>query len=48
MIGVKTAIVILPIRMKGFSKRTSDNSLSPFGAQNEDIGAASQTFSNRG
>ena len=41
---VKKAIVILRVRMKGFSKRTSDNSLSPLGAQNEDIGAASQTL----
>ena len=30
--------------MKGNSKRTSGNSLSPLGAQNKDIGAASQTI----
>ena len=41
---VKRDIVILPIRMKGSSKRTSGNSLSPLGAQNEDIGATSQTL----
>ena len=34
----------MPIRMKGSSKRTSGNSLSPLGAQNEDIGATSQTL----
>ena len=39
---VKRAIVILPIRIKGSSKRTSRNSLRPLGAQNEDIGATSQ------
>ena len=43
MIGLlKKAIVNLPIRMKGNWKRTSGNSLSPLGAQNKDIGAASQ------
>ena len=31
---VKNAIVDLPIEMKGNSKRTSGNSLSPLGAQN--------------
>ena len=30
--------------MKGDTKRTSGNSLSPLGAQNKDIGAASQTL----
>ena len=45
MIGLlKEAIVNLPIRMNGFSKRTSSDSLSPLGAQNEDIGATSQTL----
>ena len=37
-------IVDLPIRMKGNSKCTSSNSLSPAGAQNKDIGAALQTL----
>ena len=41
---VKKAIVDLPIRMKGSSKRTSGNTLSPLGAQNRDMGAASQMF----
>ena len=41
---VKNAIVDLPIRLKGNSKRISGNSLSPLGAQNSDIGAASQTL----
>ena len=41
---LKKAIVDLPIRLKGNSKRTSGNSLSPLGAQNKDIGAASQTI----
>ena len=45
---VKKAIVDLPIRMKGSSKRTSGNTLSPLGAQNRDMGAASQIFTNRG
>ena len=31
--------------MKGNSKRISGNSLSPLGAQNEDIGAAGARFS---
>ena len=34
---VKNANVDLPIRMKGNSKRTSDNSFSPFGAQNKNL-----------
>ena len=37
-------IVDLPIRIRGNSKRTSGNSLSPLGAQNEDIGTAPQTL----
>ena len=41
---VKKAIVNLPIRMKGNSKRTSGNSLNPLGAQNKDLGTASQTL----
>ena len=36
---LKKAIVNLPIRLKGNSKRTSGNSLSPLGAQNKDIDA---------
>ena len=36
--------VNLPIRIRGNPKRTSGNSLSPLGAQNEDIGTASQTL----
>ena len=39
---VKNAIINLPIRMKGNLKRTSSNSLNPSGAQNRDLGAASQ------
>ena len=38
--SVKNAIVNLPIKMKGNSKRSSFNSLSLLGARNEDIGAA--------
>ena len=34
---VKKAIVDLPIRMKGSSKRTSGNSSSPLGAENKDF-----------
>ena len=41
---LKKASVGLPIRMKGDMVRTSGNSLSPLGAQNKDIGAASQTL----
>ena len=41
---VKNAIVYLPIKMKGTSKRTSGNLLSPLGAQNKNTGAASQTL----
>ena len=32
--------------MKGNSKRTSGNSLNPLGAQNKDLGTASQTLQN--
>ena len=39
---VKNAIINLQIRMKGNLKRTSSNSLNPSGAQNRDLGAASQ------
>ena len=38
---VKNAIVDLPIILKGNSKRTSGNWLSPLDAQNKDIGSAS-------
>ena len=41
---VKNDIVEMPIKMKGNSKRTSGVSLSPLGAQNEDLGAALQTL----
>ena len=41
---VKKAIVDLPIRLKGNSKHTSGNSLSPLETQNKDIGAASKTL----
>ena len=41
---VKKAIVDLRIRLKGNSKHTSGNSLSPSGAQNKDISAASKTL----
>ena len=40
---VQEAFVDMPIKMKGNSKRTSGNSLSPLGAQNNGIGAAAQT-----
>ena len=40
---VKKAIVNLQIRLKGNSERISGHSLSPLGAENKDIGAASQT-----
>ena len=39
---VKNAVVDLPIKMKGNSKRTFGYSLTPLGAKNKDIGAASQ------
>ena len=38
----KKVIVDLPKKMKGNSKRASDISLSPLGAQNKDISDASQ------
>ena len=41
---VKKATVNLPISMKGNSKRTSINLLSPLGAQNIDLSATSQTL----
>ena len=41
---VKKAIVKLPIRLKRNSKGTSINLLSPLGAQDKDLGAASQTL----
>ena len=46
MIGLfkMPAIVDLPIRMKGHSQRSFSTSLNPLGAQNKDIGAASQTL----
>ena len=45
MIGLlRKASVGLPIRMKGDMTRTSGNWLSPLGAQNKDLGAASQTL----
>ena len=44
---VKKAIVNLPIRLKGNLTHISGNSLSPMGAQNKDIGTASQTFLTR-
>ena len=37
----------MPISMEGNSKRTSGNSFTPLGAQNKDIGAASQTLLTR-
>ena len=41
---VKKAIVDLPIRLKGNLKRISGKLLSPLGAENNDVGAASQTL----
>ena len=41
---VKKAIVDLPIRLKGNSKRTFRNSLSLLEAQSKDLGSASQTL----
>ena len=41
---VKKAIVDLAIMLKGDSKRTSGNSLSPLGARNKDNSAALQTL----
>ena len=40
---VKNVIVDLSIKMKGNSKHSSGNSLSPLWAQIKDLGAASQT-----
>ena len=45
---VKNAIVPLPIRMNGNSKRTSGNSLNPLEAQNKDLGTASRTILTEG
>ena len=39
---VKKDTIDWPIRVKGNSKRTSDNLLSPLEAQNRDLGTASQ------
>ena len=44
---VKNNIVDLPIGLRENSKRISGNSLRPLGAQNKDIGAASQTLRTR-
>ena len=44
---VKKAIVNLPIRLKGNSKRNSDNSLSPLEALCMDFKATSQTLLTR-
>ena len=41
---VEQAIVDLPIRLEGNSKRISGNSLNLLWAQNKDIDAASQTL----
>ena len=41
---IKNPIVDLPIKMKENSKRTLGNSLSPWGVQDKDMGAASQTL----
>ena len=41
---IKNPIVDLPIKMKENSKRTIGNSLSPWGAQDKGMGAASQTL----
>ena len=46
--SVKKAIVDLPIRMNGNSKRISRNLLSPLEAQNKDLGAVLQASTNRG
>ena len=37
-------LVDLPIRMKGNSKCISGSSLNPLGAQNKELGVASQTL----
>ena len=41
---VKNATADLPTRMTGNSNHTSCSSLNPLGAQNNDLGAASQTL----
>ena len=41
---VKKAIVDLPVNVKGNLQATSGNSLSPLAAQNQELGAASQTL----
>ena len=41
---VKKAIIDWPIRMKGNLQHTSGNSFNVLGAQNKDLGAASQTL----
>ena len=38
----------MSISMKGNSKRTSGNSFTPLGAQNKDMGAASETLLTEG
>lgn len=40
----KEVIVHLPLRMEGNSKHTSSNSVNLLGAQNRDLGTASQTL----
>ena len=45
---VKNAIVDLPITLKGNSKRTSGNWLSPLGAQNKDNGSAPLNVTDQG
>ena len=44
MIGLLKSMVDLLMRIKGNSKRTPGDSFSPFGAENKDLGAASQTL----
>ena len=44
---VKKAIVDLPIGLKGNSKHISIKLLSPFGAQNKDLGTALQRLLTR-
>ena len=41
---LRKATADLPVKMKGNAQPTSSNSLSPLGAQNQDLGAASQTL----
>ena len=40
----RKAIVDLPVNVKGNSQATSGNSLSPLGAQNQDLGTVSQAL----